>query len=114
NGWFPMMFDYSGDEPQTTQHTTWAITAARARLIQGTYPNFRTSANASLVDYNNFLQGGASFLNIIIPLWDQLDSPSTGNLAPTYGTFLGPPNRYRWTYESCSTSHGCGDLTHVN
>ena len=114
--WFPIMFDYTGDEPQVGRLTTWDMTAARANIIQAAFPNFRTSANAQLSDYTNFVQvhGGGNFLDILIPLWDQLDKPQTGNLAPTYGSFLGRPNRYRWGYQSCSTSNGCGDPTHVN
>src|SRR5215831_7136016 len=111
-GWFDRTYDYSCDEPPAG--CAWSAIPARAAIVHGGDPSFRTLTTASIQDADK--NGVTSSLNILSPVVNFFnDKPGyssqyQGNQRPNYNSFLQQnSNNKLWWYQSCM-SDGCGGI----
>jgi hypothetical protein len=111
-GWFDRTFDYTCDEPPNG--CAWSSIPARAALVHGGDPGFRTIVTTSINDANT--NGVTNSVNILSPVVNFMNdkagysSPYQGNQRPNYDPFLQLSSNNRlWWYQSCM-SHGCGGV----
>jgi MYXO-CTERM domain-containing protein len=103
NGWFDRVFDYTCDEPPNG--CAWSDIPARAAIVHGGDPDFRTLTTTTIqnAQANNVL----SSIDILVPIINEMDDPSSGSQRATYDTFLQGPNALLWMYQSCEPSSSC-------
>jgi hypothetical protein len=105
--WFNRTFDYTCDEPPIG--CDWSSINARAAVVHGADPEFRTLVTANINAANN--NGVTDSINILAPLLNRMDdkpgSAFSGNQRANYDGFLqSNPRNLVWWYQSC-VSHGC-------
>ncbi len=108
-GWYPRVFDFSGDDPGTPAEVLAAMD--RSSLIRSASPNTRTLVTADISTQNYNLAG---YVNRWSPNWasldrkEFLDGPNTASRG-FYDRRLMSGDEL-WWYESCR-SHGCATGT---
>jgi len=101
-GWFSQLFDYTCDEPPLT--CAWSDIPARAAVMHGADPGFRTLVTTTLGEAN--ANGVAADVSVMVPVVNMLEPKGAASTRPAYDSYIQSGNEV-WQYQSCM-SHGCG------
>ena len=104
-GWTSKLYDYTCDEPPQTCAWTDIPVRADAVHMAGLRTLVTTSAERAQA---NLGSGWPDILDIIVPIVNEMDDPSTGSTRGQYDSFVARGmGKELWWYQSCE-SHGCG------